>query len=167
MGSLSFFLGGTLDAREQILNLTLTQDEQICGLYKLTFQSNGEIGSALNLQPDQRWDDNILETFSTFCKYAWQAVTKSDVICITLLIHMAHFSLEDSQMMQEALGALIKHDVLSWFPYLRRSDLPEITWNSVLGPDVLYEKIRPIEYLFTIIRGRGRSRDQTRIFGMD
>ena len=46
VGSLCFFPGGTLDARGQILNPTLTQDEQIGGVYKLTFQSNGGIGSA-------------------------------------------------------------------------------------------------------------------------
>ena len=141
MGSLCFFLGGTLNAQGQILYPTWTQDKQIGGVYKLIFQSNGGIGLALNLQLDHRWDDNTLETFSIFRKYTCQAVAKLEVIYIILLIHMAHFSLEDSQMLGKVLGALIIYDILSWLPYLRRSDLLEITWNSILGPDVLYEKI--------------------------
>ena len=47
--SLSFFPGGTLDARGQIFNPILTQNEQIGSMYKQSFHFHNGIGSALNL----------------------------------------------------------------------------------------------------------------------
>lgn len=77
-GILNFFPGGTQDTRQQILNPTLTKerdnketDGDFSGLYKLTFQSYGGTGSALNLQSDHEWNQDTLTTFATLRECAW------------------------------------------------------------------------------------------------
>ena len=65
-------------------------------------------------------------------------------------MRVTHFLPEDSQKMWNGLETLISHKFPSWFPHLRCSNLPEIAGNLMLGPDVLYDKIRPIKYPFTV-----------------
>ena len=56
-GSLNFFPDGTMDARNEIFDPIFTKhkddkvtDKDFSGVYKLTFQSDGGIGSELNLE---------------------------------------------------------------------------------------------------------------------
>lgn len=75
---------------------------------------------------------------------------KFKTICITLLIRVTHYSPEESQKMWDALTALTTHKSPLWFPYIRRGDLPEIMGNSMFDSDVLYKKLQPIAYPFTV-----------------
>lgn len=65
-GSLSFFISRTINTRDQILNLILSLEkdnntlvELYNTLYKLTFYSNSDISSVLNLRYENKWDANI------------------------------------------------------------------------------------------------------------
>ena len=120
-GSLSFFPAGTMDAREQIFDTTLTKlrddkvtDKDFSGVYTFTFQSNGEIGSGLNLGQENERDADTLKTSTTLRKATWQAgeQAKFKIICITLLIRVTHYSPEESQKMWDALIALTTHKSL-------------------------------------------------------
>ena len=73
------------------------------------------------------------------------------MIQITLHMQVTHHLAEKFQKLWNALEVLIAHKSYSWFPYLRRSKLPEIQYNSMLTPDMLYGNILPIAYPFTIL----------------
>lgn len=64
-----------MDAREQIFDTTLTKlrddkvtDKDSSGVYRFTFQSNGGIGSGLNLGQENQWDADTLKTSTTLRK---------------------------------------------------------------------------------------------------
>lgn len=78
--SLSFFPNRTIDGHYQIFDPILTKHKDdkrmnkvLSNVYKLTFQSNGEISSRLNLDQKNLWDADIEKTFTIFRKSTWQA----------------------------------------------------------------------------------------------
>ena len=97
-----------MDRQKQIFDLILIKykDHKITkkdfnNRYKLTFQSNGEIGSIFNLDKKNQWDAYTEKIFTTLHKGTWQTQeqAKPKTIRITLLMRMTHFLPEDSQKM--------------------------------------------------------------------